>query len=129
MSSQPTSSDPFASWREWLSQSERQWNAFFNEVMATDQFGQSMGRMMDVYLNMQKSMNEVMGRYFVALNIPSRTDVLSLGTRLGEIEQRLEAIESAIKRVPAGDGAPATAATGLADVPRPPRTKKPPSES
>jgi polyhydroxyalkanoic acid synthase PhaR subunit len=112
--------DPFAMWRDWVSQSERQWNAFLNNAMATDEFSQSMGRMMDVYLGMQKNMNETMGRYFSAMNIPSRSDILSLGDRIGAIEDRLTSIESALQGMKAGrPSADAPAA------PRPPRTRKP----
>jgi polyhydroxyalkanoic acid synthase PhaR subunit len=113
--------DPFAMWRDWVSQSERQWNAFLNNAMSTDEFSQSMGRMMDVYLGMQKNMNETMGRYFSALNIPSRSDILSLGDRLGGIEDRLTSIESALAGLKAAK--PASAAEFPA--PRPPRTRKP----
>ena len=63
--------DPFAMWRDWLSSSERQWNSFLNQAMSTDEFGQAMGRMMDVYLGMQKNMNEVMG---ALLHGPQRAD-------------------------------------------------------
>ena len=63
MAEQSTLPDPMAMWREWVSQSERQWNGFLNNAMATNEFSQVMGRFMDVYLGMQKNMNEVMGRY------------------------------------------------------------------
>ena len=116
--------DPFAMWRDWLSQSERQWNSFLNEAMSTDEFSQAMARMMDVSLNMQKNMNDVMGRYFTAMNLPTRTDVLSLGNRLTEIEDRLGTIESSV-----GALVPAAARPGgpseTAALPKPPRTKKP----
>jgi polyhydroxyalkanoic acid synthase PhaR subunit len=113
--------DPFAMWRDWVSQSERQWNAFLNNAMSTDEFSESMGRMMDVYLGMQKNMNETMGRYFSALNIPSRNDILSLGDRLGAIEDRLTSIESAL----GGLKATKAAAGEEPATPRPPRTRKP----
>lgn len=113
--------DPFAMWRDWVSQSERQWNSFLNNAMSTDEFSQSMGRMMDVYLGMQKSMNETMGRYFSALNIPSRNDILGLADRLGAIEDRLTSIESSLSSMKAGKAAPAEAPA----APRPPRTRKP----
>jgi polyhydroxyalkanoic acid synthase PhaR subunit len=113
--------DPLAVWREWLTQSERQWNAFLNEVMGTEQFSQSMGRFMDVYLNMQKSMNDLMGRYFTAINVPTRTDVLALGDRLAAIEERLESIESKVARLADGESKQPL----KAEFPRPPRTRKP----
>lgn len=113
--------DPFAMWRDWVSQSERQWNSFLNNAMSTDEFSQSMGRMMDVYLGMQKNMNETMGRYFSALNIPSRNDILGLADRLGGIEDRLTSIESALSGMKAGKATTSEAPAG----PRPPRTRKP----
>jgi polyhydroxyalkanoic acid synthase PhaR subunit len=113
--------DPFQAWRDWLSQSERQWNEFFNQVMGTDQFGESMGRMMDAYLGTQRTMSDTLGRYFSSMNMPTRTDILTLGDRLTQIEERLTAIESLVK-------AAAPERPGTAEQPRkkPARTKKPP---
>jgi polyhydroxyalkanoic acid synthase PhaR subunit len=114
-------------WRDWVAQSERQWNSFLNNAMATDEFSQSLGRFMDVYLNLQNGMNETMTRYFSAINLPTRTDILDLGNRLGAIEERLAGIESALsaalKRQPGADGP--VESPVAATVPRPPRTKKP----
>ncbi len=110
--------DPFAMWRDWVANSERQWNAFLNNAMATDEFSQAMGRFMDVYLNIQKNMNEVMGRYLQTVNMPTRNDILALGERLSEIEDRLTRIEEAV-------GA-ASQVVPHAMSERPPRTKKPP---
>jgi phytoene dehydrogenase-like protein len=123
---EPTSPvpDPAAAWRAWLTQSEQQWNAFLNQVMGTDQYTQSMGRMMEAYAAIQKSMAESMSRYLGALNMPTRTDILTLGDRLAMIEDRLAGIERMLAEsgVSAGvsDGA---VGSGL----RPPRTKRPPS--
>ena len=121
-----STADPFAMWRDWVSQSERQWNTFFNNAMATDEFSQSLGKFMDVYLGMQKTMNETMSRYLSSMNVPTRDDVLGLGHRLSAIEERLTAIENALPR-----SAPENTATAQAkptDVPRPPRTRKPASK-
>lgn len=129
---QGTTADPFEMWRDWIANSERQLNGFLNNAMSTDQFTQSMGQFMDVYLNMQKSMNEVMGRTFSALNLPTRTDILSLGERLSAIEDRLGGIESsltALKAAPAAKAAAAPSPAAAATIPRPPRTKKPAAKS
>ena len=117
----PPGPDPFAMWREWVSQSERQWNTFLNETMASEAYGQSMGRFMEVYLAMQKSMTEALGRHLTSLNLPVRSDVLALGDRLAAIEDRLGKIEHRLDRLapdPRGAG-------GAVDPMRPPRTKKP----
>lgn len=118
--------DPLEMWREWVANSERQWNAFLNNAMSTDEFSQTMGRFMDVYVNIQKNMNDVMGRYFTAINVPTRNDILHLGERLTGIEERLTAIESGLKQL--SHAKPAAAATPAAPEPqvtRPPRTKRP----
>lgn len=124
MADKIATADPFEMWRDWVANSERQWNSFLNNAMATDEFSQAMGRMMDVYLNMQKNMNEVMGRYLQVINVPTRNDVMAIGERLSQIEDRLNQIEGALARmsVPSASGTAAPRATA---VPRPPRTKKP----
>ncbi len=120
-----TNIDPLAMWRDWVANSERQWNGFLNNAMATDEFSQSMGRMMDVYLNVQKNMNEVMGRYLQMVNVPTREDILAVGERLSQIEDRLTRIEDAVTsdRSTARPG-PAVSAATASSVARPPRTKK-----
>ncbi|MGI8927580.1 MAG: poly(R)-hydroxyalkanoic acid synthase subunit PhaE [Tepidiformaceae bacterium] len=120
----PTALDPFALWRDWVSSSEQQWNTFLNDALATDQFSQSMGRFMDVYLNAQKTMSDTMGRYLTAMNLPSRADVLTLGDRLSNIEERLALFEGKLDGLRAGGGA-APKSPAQASRPRPARTKKP----
>jgi hypothetical protein len=119
----PAVPDPMAMWRDWVAQSERQWNAFFNEVMGTDQYTQTMSRFTDMYVSGQKSLGEAMGRYFTALNVATRTDVLALGERLVAIEDRLAALDTTLRSSPQRDE-PRSTPTSVA---RPPRTKKPPS--
>lgn len=117
-------SDPVASWREWMSQSETRLNALFNEVMATDGYSRVMGGFTKVLVSMQKSMSEGMERYFTALSLPTRSDVVDLAQRLSMIESRLLSIENSLAKIAGADthGAEARAA-----LPRPPRTKKPAS--
>ena len=124
-----TNPDPFAMWRDWVAQSERQWNGFLNNAMATDEFSKGMGQFMDVYLNIQKSMNDVMGRYFTSINIPTRADLLQVADRMGGMEERLSAIESgigALLKAASATNMPAASAAAAA-TPRPARTRKPAS--
>jgi len=118
--SDPKSSDPFAWWRDWLVQSERQWNSSLNEMMGSEQFAGSMGRWMEVYLGVQKNLNETLGRALTGMNVPNRDDVAELGQRLAAIEERLARIETLIER---GTGV----SVATAERRRPPRTRKPPA--
>ena len=112
--------DLSGAWRDWLGQSERQWNEFFNQMMGTEEFSQGLGRNLDVFLHFQRTMSEAMGTYFTALNIPTRNDVLELGERLLAIENRLAAIEAGLLGLAATrDGATNEAGE---PQPRPPRT-------
>lgn len=115
-------SDPVASWREWMSQSESRLNSLFNEVMATDGYGRVLGGLTKVFVSMQKSMSEGMERYFTALSLPTRSDVVDLGKRLSMIESRLLSIENSLLKLAGPD--PHEGQTRTAS-PRPPRTKKP----
>lgn len=112
--------DLSAAWREWATRSERQWNEFFNQLMGTEEFSQSLGRNLDVFLHFQKTMNEAMGSWFMTMNVPTRTDILALGDRLLAIENRLAALEARLS-----DMEGAASPDGDAARPRPRRTKRP----
>ena len=118
-------SDPVASWREWMAQSESRLNVLFNEVMATDGYGRLMGGLTKILVSMQKTMTEGMERYFTALSLPTRSDVLDLGQRLSMIETRLLSIENNLAKIAGPD--PGDRELRVA-APRPPRTKKPSTE-
>jgi polyhydroxyalkanoic acid synthase PhaR subunit len=123
-SSAPAPADPFQLWREWLDRSERQWNEWLSEAMGSEQFGRSGQRLLDMAVAFQSSMNAATHRYFTALNVPTRADVLQLGERLVAIEERLATIEAALLERAHAPGAAATAAA----APRPKRTRKPPAK-
>jgi hypothetical protein len=117
-----SASEGFSSWRDWVSQSETQLNKLLNEVMATEGYTRVLGGFTKVFVSMQKSTGEALERYFTALSLPTRSDVLDLGQRLSTIESSLAAMEAILARL-----APTGAVVGdlATAVPRPPRTKKP----
>lgn len=123
MSTNETSTPDYTeAWRQWASQSERQWNEFFNQMMSTEEFSQGLGRNLDVFLHFQKTMNEAMGSFFTAMNVPTRTDVLALGDRLLAIEDRLATIEAQLTTAVRSD----LAASANTNQAKPRRTRKPP---
>jgi polyhydroxyalkanoic acid synthase PhaR subunit len=117
--------DPLEMWRNWLSESERQWNGFLNQAMATDEFSQTMGKFMDVYLNMQKSMSEAMGRYLTAMNLPTRTDVLALGDRISALQERIAGLEATVAKASSATAESPAPAAGAPAKSKPARTRKP----
>ncbi len=109
-------------WRNWLTETERQFNGFFNEVMGTDSFSRVAGNYMDPYSVVQRSLNQGMERYLNTFNLPTHSDVVGLGERLHNIEERLASLEQNINSLlQASGGTPAAAVTQL----RPNRTRRP----
>ena len=93
-------------WRNWLVDTERQWNAFFNDVMGTDSFGRFLGGYMDIYSTAQRLVAQNMERSLSTLNVPSRSDIVELSERLGGVEERLAAIESNLRALAEAVGHP-----------------------
>lgn len=113
-------------WRNWLVDTERQWNAFFNDVMGTDSFGRFLGGYMEIYSTVQRLVAQNMERSLSTLNVPSRSDIVELSERLGGVEERLAAIESNLRALAEAVGHPSqpAAVTQL----RPRRTRRPRSQ-
>ena len=109
-------------WRSWLTETERQWNGFFNEVMGTDSFGRLAGSYMDAYAVVQRGLNQGMERYLNTFNLPTHSDIIELGERLHSIEERLASLETNINNLAAASGVETSApVTRL----RPARTRRP----
>ncbi len=110
-------------WRTWLTETERQWNGFFNDVMGTDAFGRFMGGYLEAYSGVQRVLGQSMERYLNTFNLPTHSDVIELGERLRAIEERLASLESNLSNLAAAAGLPSGGApvTQL----RPRRTRRP----
>ena len=117
--------EAFASWREWVSQSETQVNKLLNDVMGTEGYTRLLGGLTKVFVSMQKNSGEAMERYFTALSLPTRSDLIEVGARLSTIETRLAAIEKILAHM---SGVRASGGESAGAAPRPPRTKKPVAE-
>jgi len=84
-------------WRDWLTQSERQVNAFFGEALNQDVSAKSVAGFMEMYATLQRLLAEGMQRYLAFVNVPSRSDVTGLGETLRSIEDRLAKIEETLQ--------------------------------
>lgn len=115
--------DPFTAWRDWLTQFERQVNAFFNERMATDGYNRFMAQINQLFLDGQKAMGDMVARSMSALNLPTREDWNALSLRMATVEERLRALEISLGR----SHRASTSALAESSAPRPPRTRKPSS--
>lgn len=80
-------------WRDWLTQSERQWNSFLNDVVGSETIARSMGGQMEAFAAFQRMTSDGMERYLSFMNMPSRKDIIGLGETLRAMEGRLARIE------------------------------------
>ena len=91
--------DPAALWREMLGQWEKGVNAMATQVMTTGEFSRDLNRVMGVTLRMQKATQELLGRYFDALNLPTKDDLRAIGERLQVVEEQIGRVVEAVERM------------------------------
>jgi hypothetical protein len=109
-------------WRKWLTETERQFNGFFGEVLGTDTFSRAAGNYMEGYAVLQRALSQSMERYLNTFNLPTHSDITELGERLHNIEERLSSLEQNVATLASAAGVPTSApVTQL----RPRRTRKP----
>jgi hypothetical protein len=120
MAQQQSTPDPAAAFRELVSQWEKGINEFASRTMNSDEFSQAMNKATTASTTMQQQLGELIGRYLLTLNLPSRSEMMN-------IAERLQAIETSIHRVGAQLERLAGATAGGGPGGGPPRTKRPPS--
>jgi hypothetical protein len=114
----PASLDPFALMRDLVSQLEKGVNEYAKPLMQSDGFAKGANQAMSAAMVAKKLAQELTQRYFEALNVPSRSDVIALGDRLQAIEDRMIGMQATLDRLAGGAAKPA--------LPAPSRTRRPP---
>jgi hypothetical protein len=117
--------DPVAMWQKMVGEMEKGFNSFANQAMSSPEFSQAMNRAGGVAAGAQKQVGELMEKYLVTMNLPSREQVTALAERLQSIEAQIGEMKSMLSQMAASSGI----SQGFDGVPKPPRTKRPPSES
>lgn len=120
---QQASQDVMTLWREWLTQTERQFNAFFNQSMNAEPFARSMGGVTEMTAAYQRMVTEGMQRYLTFMNMPSRQDLIGVAETLKSIEDRIARIEETLQMAAAAVERNGRNAASHAE---PSRTRRPP---
>ena len=105
------------SFSEMVTEWERNFDAFANQVMGTEAYSQAMNEMQKAQLAYQKNMMETMSQQLSAFNMPTREDVSQLSEAIRQMDRRLKRIEDKL----AANDAPKKKKK------KPSRTRKPPS--
>ena len=118
------SNDPIAMWQKMVGEMEKGFNSFANQAMSSPEFSQAVNRAGGVAAGAQKQLGDLMEKYLVSMNLPSRDQVTGLAERLQSIEGQISEIKSMLSQMSASSGISQGSDTAM----RPPRTKRPPSE-
>lgn len=114
--------DPMQLWHSMLAEMEKGFNAMATQVMGTEQFAKTAHQLTGASVGAQKTMGDMMEKYLVSMNMPSRAQMVNMGERLQAIESQLNEIKALLNRAH-----PDAVTDAGSAVPRPPRTKTPPS--
>jgi hypothetical protein len=121
MAEETQTQNPLDTWRQFITDSERQWNGFFKEVLGTDSVSSAMSTWVEGALTVQRMVADQLERYYSTFNIPSHQDLVALGERMKVIEETLARIEAQM-------GSPRKVAAARSKArPKPARTKRPPT--
>jgi hypothetical protein len=117
------SNDPVALWQTMIGEMEKGFNAFANQAMASPQFSKAVNQVGGATAGAQKQLGDLMEKYLVGMNLPSRAQMVSMAERLQSIEGQLNEIKALLHQL---HNNPAAPEGGTAGAPKPPRTRRPP---
>jgi hypothetical protein len=117
------SNDPAAIWQNIMGEMEKGFNSFANQAMASPEFSKLVNQVGGVSAGAQKQLGDLMEKYLVSMNLPSRAQMVSMAERLQSIEGQLNEIKAMLHQLHISSAAP----DGHSAAPKPPRTKRPPS--
>ena len=117
------SNDPVAIWKNMVGEMEKGFNAYANRAMASPEFSKVVNQVGGASAGAQKQFGDLMEKYLVSMNLPSRAQLVSMAERLQSIEGQLNEIKALLQQVHQDSGAPPS---GYPGARKPPRTKRPP---
>src|SRR3977135_125720 len=110
-------------WQTMLGEMEKGFNSFANQAMASPEFSKVMNQVGGVTAGAQKQLGEMMEKYLVGMNLPSRSQMVGMAERLQSMEGQLNEIKAMLHQIQTTSGA---SSGGTMAAPKPPRTKRPP---
>ena len=116
--------DPAVIWQTMIGEMEKGFNSFANQAMASPEFSKVVNQVGGVTAGAQKQLGDMMEKYLVGMNLPSRAQMVSMAERLQSIEGQLNEIKALLHQVHNNSAAPDG---GYPGAPKPPRTRRPPA--
>ncbi len=120
------SSDPVEIWHTMLGEMEKGFNSFATQTMASPEFSKVMNQAGGIAAGAQKQFGDMMEKYLVSMNLPSRAQLMNMAERLQAIEAQLGEIKALLYQAHHNSAA---SDDRFSSVPKPPRTRRPPSST
>ncbi len=98
------SNDPVALWQTMIGEMEKGFNAFANQAMTSPEFSKAMNQAGGVSAGAQKQFGELMEKYLLSMNMPSRAQMVGMAERLQSIEGQLNEIKAMLRQMNAASG-------------------------
>jgi SMC interacting uncharacterized protein involved in chromosome segregation len=117
------SNDPAVIWKTMIGEMEKGFNAFAHQAMASPEFSKVVNQVGGVSASAQKQLGDLMEKYLVTMNLPSRAQMVSMAERLQSIEGQINEIKAMLHQLHDNTGA---SAVGSAAARKPARTRRPP---
>jgi hypothetical protein len=96
--SEGESFDPFAGWRGIRDAGMDAWAKAMIQAVNSAEYAKATGAMLDAYLAasipFREMLEKAMGQTLQQMNMPARTDLISLAERLTHIEMRLDDLDA-----------------------------------
>jgi polyhydroxyalkanoate synthesis regulator phasin len=97
-SEQPNPFDPTGMFKNMRDAGMDAWSKMMIQMVNSETYAQATGTMLDAWLTgsapFRKAIESTMTQALTQLNMPTRTDVISLAERLTHIEMRLDDLEA-----------------------------------
>jgi len=116
--------DPVAIWQTMIGEMEKGFNSFANQAMTSPEFSKVVNQVGGATAGAQKQLGELMEKYLVSMNLPSRAQMVGMAERIQSIEGQLNEIKAMLHQMQRASG---NISNDHTSAPRPPRTKRPPA--
>ncbi len=73
--------DPAVIWQTMIGEMEKGFNSFGNQLMSSPEFSKVMNQAGGVAAGAQKQLGELMEKYLLAMNLPSRAQLVGMAER------------------------------------------------
>jgi polyhydroxyalkanoic acid synthase PhaR subunit len=93
--------NPFELWKQIYEANERAWNSALEKAMASPNFAEAQGRLLESMLAAQKSVRDNTRTFLQAMNVPTREDIIHVGELISALEEKIDQLDDRLLAIEA----------------------------